>query len=186
MFVLTLTFTDPEDATYFTNKTVNKLHGYMRHQHCQLALFFTTSYIKIYAEKEALLTQLLQNKAICFDIERHIFNATLSPVQETHLTLYTRTRETITNVHKIVNQQINYYQKNFHHTNEALKNKKKALINYYKQKQSEQEKQHRKTYIIINNNHKTFTLWLKVIEIKTSDFPQQKFNSYGLVRLNPL
>jgi len=180
MFVLTLTITDPEDAGYFTNKTLNKLHGYIRHQQVKLALFFTLDFIKIYATKKSDLEDLLANKAVCFDIKRHIFEADLHPVTAESITVLKRMHNTLYSVNKKVTKQLNYYKNTFSLDDTALENEKKKMISYYKE---QQQKQHelKRNYFIINNKDKRFTIWIEVRKIKTVAFETTAFNSYGLI-----
>ena len=187
MFVLTLTITDPEDAGYFTNKTLNKLHGYMRHHSVKLALFFTLDAINIYAADKVLLDDLLLNEAVCFDVKRHIFKAMISPVETDSILVLKRVHNKIDSVAKKVDKQLTYYYKSdenneskFPSTEEIVKDKKKELVTYYKEQQQKQrEQQH--NYFVIKNKDKTFTIWVKVNRLYIADFATTTFNSYGLL-----
>jgi len=179
MFVLTLSITDSEDAGYFINKTINKLHGYIRHQQVKLAIFFTLESIKIYASEKIELENLLQNEAVSFDIKRHIFNADLKAVTETDIRVYKRMHDTIHSVKKKVNKRLKYYKKEFSLSDNALKKIKEEKIEQYEKKQQQQKN---RRYFIIKNKDKRFTIWLEVRSLKVADFNHSEFNSYGLIR----
>lgn len=191
MFVLTLNITDHEDAGYFTNKTLNKLHGYIRHENIKLAIFFTTQYIKIYASSELELASLLQNEAVSFDIKRHIFTADITEVTDTQIRVFKRMHNTLYKVNKKVKEQLDYYQgketvknKNTKQpslSKEALKEIKPTLIKHYQKRLQQQKNRH---YFIVKNKEKRFTIWVEVRSFKVADFNQTEFNSYGLIQLN--
>jgi len=191
MFVLTLNITDHEDAGYFTNKTLNKLHGYLRHQQVKLAVFFTIQYIKIYASEQLELEHLLQNEAVSFDIKRHIFTAKITPVTDVEIRVYKRMHNTVYDVNKKVKQQLDYYQGKITQKNknvkqpalskQALETIKPTLATYYKEKQQHQKHRH---YFIIKNKDKRFTISVEVRLLKVAAFNQAEFNSYGLIKLN--
>jgi len=180
MFVLTLGITDSEDAGYFTNKTLNKLHGYIRHQHVKLAIFFTFSSIKIYASEKTELEDLLQNEALSFDIKRHIFSADLQAVSDTEIRVYKRMHDTIHSVKKKVNKRLGYYKKHFSLSDDALK---KIQIERIKQYEKKQQQQQDRRYFIIKNKDKRFTIWLEVRLLNVADFDKTEFNSYGLLKV---
>ena len=203
MFVLTLNIDDPDDAAYFINKTLNKIHGYIQHEAVKLALFFTFKYIKVYSDKKETLLDLLENKAVCFDIKRNIFEAELSTVMDEKILVFKRIHNIIYDVNKKVKKRINYYVKT-HYNKEENQNKNKAnednqkklsiqdqseldekekeLKVYYKN-QRQQQKNEKYPYFIVKNEKHRFTLWIKVQEINVSDFPNMNFNSYGLIHL---
>ena len=186
MFVLTLTFEDPEDAGYFTNKTLNKLHGYMQHEKAKLALFFSVRYIKIYAENKETLQHLLENKAICFDIRRNIFQAELYAVTDETIQVLKRVHNVIYNTSKKVSERIKYYtDKDISiidpDDKDLIKEYKKKLRQYYQNKKQKHIEKRRKYFVIKKDKHKKFTIWVEVHEIKISEFSTTDFNTYGLI-----
>ena len=185
MFVLTLTLDDPEDSGYFTNKTLNKLHGYMRHEKVKLALYFTIQSIKVYASDREKLEKLLENNAVCIDIRRHIFIAEITPVTDQSINVFKRVHNLIYDTTKKVNQRIEYYsedKKFLDPTDKVLvKQEKEKLKTYYQNIKQEQNKIRRKYFIIRKSKDHHFTIWVEVREIKVSDFSNIAFNSYGLL-----
>jgi hypothetical protein len=185
MFVLTLTLDDPEDSGYFTNKTLNKLHGYMRHEKVKLALYFTIQSIKIYASNKDELEKLLGNNAVCIDIRRHIFTAEIMPVTDQLIKVFKRIHNLIYDTTKKVNERIEYYSQDkdfLDPTDKVLvKQEKEKLKTYYQNIKQEQNKIYRKYFIIRKSQDQRFTIWLEVREINVSDFSKIAFNSYGLL-----
>lgn len=178
MFVLSLRLTDSDDAGYFTNKALNKLHGYIRHKAVKLAIFFTLKSIEIYAGEKKELEELCENEAINFDIKRHIFDAEINKVNDSHINVFQRVRDTIYNLEKTVNEKSSYYKKHFSLNKIEKEEKRKKTSIYYEEKQ---QRQKNRRYFIIKNKEKCFTVWLEVRKIKVVDFPQTVFNSYGLL-----
>ncbi len=178
MFVLTLSINDPEDAGYFTNKTLNKLHGYLQHHSVKMGIFFNTRFIKIYAHKKNELDDLQQNQAVSYDIKRHIFEADISAVTETHIKVFKRMRDTVASPKKKANQRIAYYKKKYKLDEEILEELKKECLYHYEQKQK------KRRYFVIKNQEKRFTIWLEIRKINVSDFIDTSFNSYGLLSEN--
>jgi len=184
MFVITLTLDDPEDASYFTNKTLNKLHGYIQHQQFKLAIFFNRQSIKIYASNVLYLEKLLENEALVFDIRRHIYTATLQPVVDAHIKVFRRVHNEKTRIQNKVNKQIGYYtKKGFSKKKDkvTLREERQKLKEYFKQNYQQKKGL---TYFIIKNQHKRFTIWLEVREIEVKCFSETQFNSYGLLHLS--
>lgn len=180
MFVLTLTITDPDDAGYFTNKTLNKLHGYIRHSKIKLALFFNLRFIKIYASEKSELEELLKNEAVCFDIKRHIFESELTAVTDSQIKVYRRMRDTIDSVKKKTNKRVSYCKKKYNLDKDSLIEKKNDLLKYYEKKQKQQKD---RSYFIIKNKQKRFTVWVEPRLLQVDDFKTTQFNSYGLIYL---
>lgn len=178
MFVLTLTINDPEDAGYFTNKTLNKLHGYLRHHPVNFAVFFTTRFIKIYASNKDELADLQQNEAVNYDIKRHIFNADISAVTETRIKVFKRMHDTVFSPKKKTNERMAYYKKTHQLTKDELEKQKQERLQHYEKKQQQQEN---RRYFVIKNREKRFTIWVEIRRIKVSDFIDISFNSYGLL-----
>jgi hypothetical protein len=179
MFILTLTLTDSDDAGYFTNKAMNKLHGFIQHHSVKFAIFFTFESIKIYSSEKSELEDLMKNKAISFDIKRHIFDAEINEAIEPHIKVFKRVRDTVYDVRKKVNERLFYYKDTLSFNEGKLLEDKKNILKYYEEKQQHQT--HRR-YFIIKNKEKRFTLWLEVRQIKVADFSTTAFNSYGLLR----
>ena len=93
MFSLLLKITDPEDGTYFINKALNRLHGYMRHSNDRFAMIFSRTTITLYSLDENLLQTLLDNKAMAVDIKRGIFTAQISAVTTAAIPVFMRVHD---------------------------------------------------------------------------------------------
>jgi hypothetical protein len=184
MFVITLTLDDPEDANYFINKTLNKLHGYIQNQQIKLAIFFNRQSINIYANDASSLETLLKNEALVFDIRRNIYTAKLNTVVDTHIKVFKRVRNGKTRIKYKVNQQIEYCKRQGFidkKDNNALHQERHKLTEDFKNKYQQKEGL---PYFIIKNQDKRFTIWLEVREIAVKCFSDTQFNSYGLLHIS--